>query len=80
MGFFLVAGSVTAQAAQSGDFEYDSSGTEITITGYTRPGGAVTVLKAISNLPVTSIGYATFHDCTSLGRWYAAAGRANRVA
>jgi hypothetical protein len=38
----------------------------ITITGYTGPGGAVTIPDKINNLPVTNIGEWAFSGCTSL--------------
>jgi hypothetical protein len=36
----------------------------ITITGYTGPGGAVTIPSTINGLPVTSIGASTFFMCS----------------
>jgi len=47
-------------------FKYSISDGVITITGYTGPGGAVTIPDTISGLPVTSIGYAAFQNCASL--------------
>ncbi len=38
----------------------------ITITGYTGPGGALTIPSAVNGLPVTSIGQYAFSSCTSL--------------
>ena len=66
VGVFLIADPVVAQAAQFGDFEYESSGTEVTITGYTGAGGAVTIPDSILGLPVTSIGAGAFGECTGL--------------
>jgi hypothetical protein len=47
---------------------YDSSGTEITITKYTGPGGDVTIPDSITGLPITGIGDFALMDCTSLIR------------
>ena len=38
------------------DYTYNGDGT-VTITGYTGPGGDVTIPSTINALPVTSIGY-----------------------
>ena len=65
-GILLIAASVAAHAAQFGDFTYESIGTEITITGYTGSGGAVTIPDTIGGLPVTSIGDGAFWGCASL--------------
>jgi hypothetical protein len=62
----VLAGTVAVHAAQFGDFTYESSGTAITITGYTGAGGDVTIPETIEGLPVTSIGGAAFAGCTSL--------------
>ena len=69
----FLAGTVALHAAQFGDFTYESSGTEITITKYTGPGGDVTIPITINGLPVISIGGAltgwgngAFSHCTSL--------------
>ena len=43
-----------------GDFEYDYTATEVTITGYTGPGGAVTIPSTIDGKPVTAIGDSAF--------------------
>ncbi|CAG1770660.1 hypothetical protein BAC2_01203 [uncultured bacterium] len=64
LGFFQVAGLVPTQAAQFGDFGYESDGTAVNITGYTGPGGAVTIPDRIDSLPVTSIRNRAFRDCT----------------
>jgi hypothetical protein len=47
-------------------FTYITNNGAITITGYSGPGGAVTVPSTIDGLPVTSIGEAAFTYCTSL--------------
>jgi len=65
-GIVLIAASVTAHAAQSGDFTYESSGTEITITRYTGPGGDVLIPDTIAGLPVTRIGAWAFSILTDV--------------
>ncbi len=51
-----------------GDFSYLVSGTNITITAYTGPGGAVTIPPSIPgvNGTVTSIGHGAFDGCSNL--------------
>ncbi len=51
---------------QSGYFCMTADGGTITITGYTGPGGDVTIPDTIYGLPVTSIGNGAFSNCTSL--------------
>jgi hypothetical protein len=53
-------------AVQALDFTYETSNNTITITGYTGPGGDVTIPNEIDGLPVTTIGYQAFYACTSL--------------
>ena len=48
------------------EFNYTINNGTITITGYTGPGGAVTIPDTINGLPVTSIGDCAFYNCTSL--------------
>jgi hypothetical protein len=57
---------ITASAAEAGDFIYATNSGAITITGYTGPGGAVTIPDTISGLPVTRIAVAAFWGATSL--------------
>jgi hypothetical protein len=45
---------------------YTTNNGTITITGYTGPGGAVTIPSTINGSPVTSIGYGAFAHWTSL--------------
>jgi hypothetical protein len=45
---------------------YTTNNGTITITGYTGPGGAVTIPSAINGLPVTSIGPGAFAGCRNL--------------
>jgi uncharacterized delta-60 repeat protein len=47
-------------------FNFTTNNGTITITGYTGPGGAVTIPSAINDLPVTCIGNMAFFYCTSL--------------
>lgn len=51
---------------QYGDFVYQSDGTNVTIMGYTGPGGSVTIPSSIDGLPVTCIGGAAFANFTAL--------------
>ncbi len=57
-----------ALALQSGDFTYELNpgNTTVTITGYTGPGGAVTIPDNIISLPVTSIGEYVFQNYYNL--------------
>ena len=66
LGFLLLSTPLAATAQQSGDFTYTSDGSAITITGYTGPGGAVTIPATITGLLVTAIGNTAFYDKTSL--------------
>ena len=53
-------------AAVQAQWNYKTSSGTITITGYTGPGGAVTIPDTIHGLPVTCIGNWAFGDCLSL--------------
>jgi hypothetical protein len=53
-------------AVVQAQFRYTTSNGTITITGYTGPGGAVTIPDTINGLPVTSIGDNAFAWCSSL--------------
>jgi hypothetical protein len=53
-------------AAVQAQYTYTTNNGTITITGYSGPGGAVTVPSTINGLPVTSIGYSAFYNCISL--------------
>jgi hypothetical protein len=57
---------LTLPAAVQAQFTYTSNNGAITITGYTGPGGAVTIPGMINGLPVTSIGYRAFAYCDFL--------------
>src|SRR6185503_8966969 len=62
LGFTLLSTPLAATAQQSGDFSYSSDGSTITITGYTGPGGAVTIPNTITGLPVRIIGASAFQN------------------
>jgi len=53
-------------AAAQAQFTYTTNNGAITITGYTSPGGDVTIPDTHNGLPVTSIGDEAFENCTSL--------------
>lgn len=53
-------------AAVQAQFNYTTNEGTITITGYTGPGGEVTIPDTIDGLPVTSIGRTAFYNSTSL--------------
>ncbi len=53
-------------AVGEAQFNYTADNGAITITGYTGPGGSVTIPSTIDGLPVTSIGDGAFGGCTSL--------------
>ncbi|MEI6605818.1 MAG: leucine-rich repeat domain-containing protein [Verrucomicrobiota bacterium] len=63
--FFLLflALSVSVHAL---DFTYTTSNDAVTVTGYTGPGGEVTIPDKIDGLPVTCIGSKSFYHCASL--------------
>src|ERR1051325_10680402 len=52
--------------AQAQDFTYTTNNGTITITGYTGPGGNVTIPSVITGLPVTVIGDKAFYFVTGL--------------
>jgi hypothetical protein len=67
-------------AINSGNFTFTNNNNTITITGYTGPGGAVTIPSKIGGIPVTSIGTWAFgysgltgvtipNTVTNLGRY-----------
>ena len=62
LGFILllIPWPATAQ------FTYTTNNGTITITGYTGPGGAVSIPDTITGLPVTIIGQQAFYFYTSL--------------
>ncbi len=58
-GWLLLA----TPAAVHAQFTFITNNDTITITGYTGPGGDVTIPSTINGLPVTSIGEDAFFDC-----------------
>jgi len=57
---------LTLPAAVQAQYTYTTNNGTITITGYTGPGGAVTIPSTINGLPVTTIGYQAFYNLGSL--------------
>ena len=57
---------LTLPAVVQAQFNYTTNNGTITITGYTGPGGVVTIPSTINGLPVTTIGYFAFNYCTNL--------------
>jgi hypothetical protein len=51
---------------QAEDYAYITNNGTITITGYSGPGGDMSIPDTINGLPVTSIGYEAFESCFSL--------------
>lgn len=56
----------TGRADTFGDFTYTTTATSASITGYTGPGGNITIPDFIGDKPVTSIGFNGFANCTSV--------------
>ena len=67
LSIFLGA-ALVSHADQVGDFTYRliNEDREIEITGYSGPGGELSVPDLIANLPVTRIGFAAFSDQTTI--------------
>ena len=64
-GIFTITLALSAQVQAQYSYTTNADDT-LTITNYTGPGGAVDVPATINGLPVTSIGYIAFYDCTNL--------------
>ena len=64
--FIFIAAALPSQALQSGDFTYEASATDVTISGYTGSGGAVTIPSSIGGLPVAIIGANAFTNKTAI--------------
>ena len=62
----LLASVAPVLALQSGDFTYNKSATDVSITGYTGSGGVVAITNEIDFLPVTSVGNSAFYWCQSI--------------
>jgi uncharacterized repeat protein (TIGR02543 family) len=61
---FVVCVLAVSVTANPGDFTYTDNGDNITITGYTGPGGAVEIPPEIDGKPVTSISSEAFSKLT----------------
>ena len=57
---------VTPAALLADDFLYEIRGSVLYITGYTGPGGAVTIPSTLDGHPVEAIGEWAFESCSSL--------------
>ena len=57
---------LTLPAVVQAQFNYTTTNSTITITGYTGSGGVVTIPETINGLPVVSIGSSAFHHSTNL--------------
>ena len=57
---------LTLPATAHAQYNYTTNNGTITITGYTGPGGAVTIPSMINGLPVTSLGDSAFYFSTRL--------------
>jgi hypothetical protein len=65
--FFVLFGLLSNGRAETfGEFIYTTNDTSATITGYTGPGGNVTIPDTIGDKPVTSIGTWAFINCTNM--------------
>ncbi len=53
-------------SVQAADYTYTTNNGTITITGYTGPGGDVSIPDSITGLPVTTIRERVFSQCTNL--------------
>ena len=62
----ILAFPLVTTADQFGDWTYSSNGTNVSITGFTGPGGAITITNTIASLPVTDIGTRAFQNCAGL--------------
>lgn len=65
-GLVLLSLVTVAAESQAEDFTYSIANGAITITGYTGPGGDVTIPNTITGLPVISVGQSAFFGLTNL--------------
>jgi hypothetical protein len=61
-----IASLLLLPAATQAQFTFTTNNGAITITGYTGPGGAVTIPDTTNGYPVTTIGSGAFTYCTNL--------------
>ena len=66
--FLLLLVAVAAAQAQAQDFTYTNNNGAITITGYTGPGGNVSIPSTIEGLVVTGIGDSAFFLSTNIAK------------
>jgi BspA type Leucine rich repeat region (6 copies) len=64
--FLLCAVLLMLPAVAQAQFTFTTNNGAITITGYTGPGGAVTIPSTTNGMSVTSIGNSAFNQCNSL--------------
>ncbi|MCC6820675.1 MAG: leucine-rich repeat protein [Verrucomicrobia subdivision 3 bacterium] len=57
---------LTLPAVLQAQYTYTTNRGTITITGYIRVGGAVTISNTINGLPISNIGSNAFYPCTIL--------------
>jgi hypothetical protein len=62
----ILAGLFIAATTAQAQFTYTTNGGTIKITGYTGPGGDVTIPDTITELPVASIGDYAFNGMSSV--------------
>ena len=63
---FLFLSLLTLPVAVKAQFTYTTYNGQIEISGYVGAAGAASIPATINGLPVTSIGYPAFRDCTGL--------------
>ncbi|MGI9243422.1 MAG: leucine-rich repeat domain-containing protein, partial [Verrucomicrobiales bacterium] len=66
LGLLLLLILLPATTSLAQDFTYSIENDEVTITGYTGPGGNVEIPATIEGLPVTAIGQAAFSNISQL--------------
>lgn len=64
--FWLFLLCTPLPALQSGNFTYSTTGSAVTITGYTGPGGSVNIPATIAGVPVRAIGSSAFEKKSSI--------------